>query len=188
MLAFLTSPPWTIPSNLHLELWHSRAAAIRSVRPTSLLLLLLLFVAHAARAVISIDAGRDVVFGHASRGLFLGYRPPAQHWGYFAGGWRGGNYNDEIYGAGYHCGFGKLSLQLGVSYITDLNNINGTHWNFATDVAYRLGRHWALSYRHFSNADFIFHWSNGPNRGWNFVSIEYLFDRGKGSEQETCIP
>ncbi|MHB8347706.1 MAG: hypothetical protein ACYDHM_11085 [Acidiferrobacterales bacterium] len=187
MHASLTRQPWTVRINLDPEIRRPRAAGIRSARPVSLLLLLLLIVVHAARAVVSIDVGRDVVFGHASRGLFLGYQPPAQHWAYFAGGWRG-YYNDEIYGAGYDCGFGRLSLQLGVSYITHINYINGTHWNFDTDVAYRLTHHWALSWRHFSNANFITHWSNGPNRGWNFVSIEYLFDRGKGSGHETCIP
>ena len=185
MHAFLMGQSGPVQASMGSGLRHARPDAIRMAHGTWLLPLV--FVVHAAWAVISIGAGRDVLFGEGSRAIFFSYRPAAQHWVYFAGGWRG-QYHDEVYGAGYHCGLGRLSIELGASYLTELNDINGTHWNFATHVAYRLGHHWALSYRHFSNADFIFHWSAGPNRGWNFVSIDYLFDRGKRSAQKTCIP
>ena len=147
----------------------------------------MLLLARTAAAVISIGAGRDVVYAPGAHALFLNYRPQAQHLVYFAGGWRG-QYHDEFYGAGYHCGYGRLSLSFGITYVTDETAINGTHWNFATHIAYLLGRHWALGYRHISNGNFMFHWDNRPNLGWNFLGIDYRFDVGSGKAQRTCLP
>ncbi len=147
-----------------------------------------LLLVRTAGAVIAIGAGRDVMFAPGARALFLNYRPNGQHLDYFAGGWRG-QYHDEFYGAGYHCRIEHLSLNLGVTYVTKETDINGTRWNFAIRAAYLLGPHWALAYRHISNADVLFHWSAGPNRGWNFLGVDYRFgeanNRGAG---QTCWP
>ncbi len=177
----------TIPVRIDHSADELRSHAGMFKTPRANWLLLLLFMLHGAWAAVSIGVGNDLLFAPRARALFLSYRPPTQHWVYFAGGWRGEN-DDEVYGAGYRCGFGRLSLMLGASYLTSVNDINGTRWNFAIQAAYQLGQHWALTYRHFSNADFIFHWSTGPNRGWNFLSIDYLFNARNDIAPKTCIP
>ena len=145
-----------------------------------------ILLTRSAWAVVSIGAARDLAFAPDTQAVFFGYRPRHQRLAFSAGAWSG-QYRDESYGATYHCGFGRISVAFGVTYLTDLNDINGTHWNFITHLSYQIGRHWSLGYRHISNGNLFFHWNDAPNRGWNFFGIDYLFDTGSRETQRTCI-
>jgi hypothetical protein len=70
----------------------------------------------------------------------------------------------------------RLFFGFGASYKTDEDPLNGTHWNFASQLAIRL--------HHPSGAKpdlevCIRHWSNAgmrlPNRGQDFVTISLVF-------------
>jgi hypothetical protein len=69
----------------------------------------------------------------------------------------------------------RLLFGFGVSYKTESDPLNSTHWNFASQLGMRVrlsdsGSNLELSIRH---------WSNGgirlPNRGQDFATLSYAF-------------
>jgi Lipid A 3-O-deacylase (PagL) len=69
----------------------------------------------------------------------------------------------------------RLLFGFGVSYKTESDPLNSTHWNFASQLAVRVrlsdsGSDLEMSVRH---------WSNGgirlPNRGQDFATLSYAF-------------
>jgi hypothetical protein len=69
----------------------------------------------------------------------------------------------------------RLDLGFGVSYKTEADSLNATHWNFASQLALQVHLPGASSELELS----MRHWSNGgirlPNRGQDFFTISFAF-------------
>lgn len=68
----------------------------------------------------------------------------------------------------------RLYFGLGASYKTETDGLDGSHWNFAEQLAFRWERRHGpsleLSIRHWSNADLKM-----PNRGQDFAALTLVF-------------
>ena len=95
------------------------------------------------------------------------------------GSWNGDNRNDAIVlalgilwnlpGKSYIC------FEPGGAYISETTDNLGTHLQFALRFALgmRLDKiDLSVGYRHFSNGDGIFDWSDTPNYGENFITLQ----------------
>ncbi len=63
----------------------------------------------------------------------------------------------------------------GIAWIDNVNNVNGTRWNFDFTVAYDLSELVFVEYRHQSHGAFFGISSDTPNGGWNFIGVGYTF-------------
>lgn len=70
---------------------------------------------------------------------------------------------------------GNLSGGIGVAYLDETNRINGTKPNFALRVDYHITPYVQVGWLHYSNGNFLFHWNEKPNKGWNFISVGVTF-------------
>jgi hypothetical protein len=68
-------------------------------------------------------------------------------------------------------GFGPLEIGLGVAFLQNTDVYNGSHGNFALQIAYRFKR-WpvTLTVRHWSNAGTV-----QPNLGRDFALVSWRF-------------
>jgi len=69
----------------------------------------------------------------------------------------------------------KLRGGIGLAWIDDENNVNGTRWNLDTTLAYDLSDRVFIEYRHQSHGAILGVSSDKPNGGWNVVGIGYTF-------------
>ena len=64
---------------------------------------------------------------------------------------------------------------VGVAWIDDVNNKNGTHWNFDFTLAYDLSERVFVEYRHLSHGAQLGLSDGSPNDGWNIIGAGYTF-------------
>jgi len=63
-----------------------------------------------------------------------------------------------------------FSVGLGPAYLQNVDQINGSHFNFALMARYRFGDRWSLAWRHWSNAG-----TKPPNYGRDLLVLGYSF-------------
>jgi len=63
----------------------------------------------------------------------------------------------------------------GIAWIDDVNNVNGTRWNFDFTVAYDLSERAFVEYRHQSHGAIFGISRHSSNGGWNIVGAGYAF-------------
>jgi hypothetical protein len=81
-----------------------------------------------------------------------------------------------LVGADYMLTFWKkLRGGAGVAWIDEVNNKNGTHWNFDFTVAYDLSERVFVEYRHQSHGAEVGIADGRPNDGWNTIGAGYAF-------------
>jgi len=66
--------------------------------------------------------------------------------------------------------FAALDVGVGPAYLQNVDQINGSHFNFALMARYRFGDRWALAWRHWSNAG-----TKPPNYGRDLLVLGYSF-------------
>ena len=143
----------------------------------------------------TISAHADGVFLEGGQGFFRSADSQVMHLSYqidatsifglnifykgALGSWNGHNRNDAIVLAmGILWNLPRKSyicFEPGVAYITETTDNLGTHLQFAFRFALgmRLDKiDLSVGYRHFSNGDGIFNWSDAPNYGENFITLQ----------------
>ena len=69
----------------------------------------------------------------------------------------------------------KFRGAAGVAWIDEVNNKNGTHWNFDFTLAYDLSERVFVEYRHQSHGAELGIREDRPNDGWNIIGVGYTF-------------
>lgn len=67
-------------------------------------------------------------------------------------------------------GMWKVDFGLGVAYLQNIDDYNGSHTNFALKIQYHVNDRWVLIVRHFSNLGTV-----SPNLGRDFIVAGYKF-------------
>lgn len=81
-----------------------------------------------------------------------------------------------LVGADYMLAFWKnFRGGAGVVWIDEVNNKNGTHWNFDFTLAYDLSERVFVEYRHQSHGAELGIHEDRPNDGWNIIGAGYTF-------------
>ncbi len=145
----------------------------------------------AAADGVFIEPGTGWNNSRDSNALFLRYQKDTSRlfrqesfYDFVLGDWSGKNRNQVVSAArGLRFPFfhdrNYFSLELGLSYVKNITDNLGTHFQFLSRFAFaqRIGKfEFAIGYIHCSNGKVIFQW-HGPNRSDNFltVNIGYLF-------------
>lgn len=63
----------------------------------------------------------------------------------------------------------KWDLNLGGAYISNISEVNGTHFNFSLGAGVNIGERFRVQFTHFSNAH------DEHNMGWNFLAFLLRF-------------
>lgn len=140
---------------------------------------------------VFLEGGQGFFRSSDSQTLFVSYQMdssliPALNLYYKGtlGAWSGDNRNDAVALAlGILLNLPKKTyfcFEPGGAYITELTDNLGTHLQFSFRFAVGMKIDKAdlsLGYRHFSNGDGIFDWTDTPNYGENFITLQagYLF-------------
>lgn len=150
-------------------------------------IMIFLFAAPSAYADgVLLDGGQGIFHSTDSQAIFLRYQKDSSpllgmksSYTVAVGTWNGENHNNavilakgvwwELSGKKYLC------FEPGGAYITETTKNLGTHLQFAFRVA--LGMRTdkydlSVNFRHFSNGEGIFHWSETPNRSDNFITLQ----------------
>jgi hypothetical protein len=69
----------------------------------------------------------------------------------------------------------KFRGGVGLAWIDEVNNKNGTHWNFDFTLAYDLSEKVFVEYRHQSHGAEVGISGGSPNDGWNTIGAGYAF-------------
>ena len=148
---------------------------------------MLLFAATSAHADgVFLEGGQGLFQSTDSQAMFLSYQkdsPPIFGVNSFSkvalGFWNGQYRNDAIVLAqGIWWNLSKksyLCFEPGGAYIKETTHNLGTHLEFAfrSAVGIRIEKYdLSVGYRHFSNGKGIFHWTDTPNFGENFITLQ----------------
>jgi len=69
----------------------------------------------------------------------------------------------------------RLRAGLGIAWIDEVNNVNGTRWNFIWSMAVDLPDRFFLELLHMSHGAALGIEEDKPNHGWNFIGIGRTF-------------
>jgi len=148
---------------------------------------MLLFATTSAHADgVFLEGGQGLFQSTDSQAMFLSYQkdsPPIFGVNSFSkvalGSWNGQNRNDAIVLAqGIWWNLSRksyLCFEPGGAYITKTTHNLGTPLEFAfrSALGIRTGKYdLSVGYRHFSNGKGIFHWTDTPNFGENFITLQ----------------
>ena len=64
---------------------------------------------------------------------------------------------------------------LGAVWIDEVNDLNGTHWDFDVSLGYDLSNRIFVEYRHHSHGRKLGISKNASNDGWNLVGVGLIF-------------
>lgn len=86
---------------------------------------------------------------------------------------------DANLSAGFDCRYivGKWRPFLGLTYIDQTNEVNGTRWNFQLGTCREVAKNLDACLYHYSHGRFIGIEDGKPNDGWNFVGVSYRLPR-----------
>lgn len=143
-------------------------------------LLTALGISASARAQMTVEVGTAAFETQNSNLILMGYTVPAKdvlgidsYWQYNAGVWEGRR-NASVFGLArgleWRLGNTRLRLSTGPSFISETNDRVSTPLEFYEQllIEQRIANvNLALSYRHWSNADF-----KSPNLGMDFVGVQ----------------
>jgi len=71
---------------------------------------------------------------------------------------------------------GKWRPGIGLAWIDQTTNVNGTHWLFDASLAYDFNRRLFVEYRHHSHGSKLGIQRDVRNGGWNLIGIGLSFD------------
>jgi hypothetical protein len=80
-----------------------------------------------------------------------------------------------LLGGGYVLTKSKWRFGAGVVWIDEVNDLNGTRWNFDLSVGYDLSNRLFLEYAHYSHGSGLGIRRDAPNGSWNLVSVGLIF-------------
>jgi len=142
---------------------------------------------------VSVEAGQGIFHSADSRAIFLGYQMDSSlsiyslnlYYKGAVGSWNGHNANNTaILALGILLNLpheSYICFEPGGAYVEETTDNLGTNLQFA--LRFAAGMKFdkkidiSLAFRHFSNGDGIFDWSDTPNFGENFLTLQaaYLF-------------
>lgn len=123
-----------------------------------------------SRAELSLGIMKDVIHDQDSYGGVLRYDYRPAHIGGILMGWGGTEHDNSAIGFDYDfIKDERVDLTFGGTYLTRINGINGTHFNFNAGLGLNIGGHCRVQYTHISNGH------NKNNDGWNFIGLMYRF-------------
>ena len=71
--------------------------------------------------------------------------------------------------------YSKWRAGLGVVWIDEVNDLNGTHWDFDVSLGYDLSSRVFVEYRHHSHGRKLGISKDASNDGWNLAGIGLIF-------------
>ena len=71
--------------------------------------------------------------------------------------------------------YSKWRAGLGAVWIDEVNDLNGTHWDFDVSLGYDLSSRVFVEYRHHSHGRKLGISQNASNDGWNLVGVGLIF-------------
>jgi len=71
--------------------------------------------------------------------------------------------------------YSKWRAGLGAVWIDEVNELNGTHWDFDVSLGYDLSNRVFVEYRHHSHGRKLGISKNASNDGWNLVGVGVIF-------------
>lgn len=71
--------------------------------------------------------------------------------------------------------YSKWRAGLGAVWIDEVNNLNGTHWDFDVSLGYDLTDQVFVEYRHHSHGRKLGISRDASNDGWNLIGIGLIF-------------
>jgi hypothetical protein len=79
-----------------------------------------------------------------------------------------------VIGASYfaHADDNSWELGFGISYVSKLSTVNGTHANFVSTAGYCWPQ-WCARFMHLSHGTLLGIEKDRPNHGWNVLAVEY---------------
>ncbi|MBI5644144.1 MAG: hypothetical protein HY954_11805 [Deltaproteobacteria bacterium] len=135
----------------------------------SLTALLSILLSGTANAELAIGISKDIIHAEEANALLLRYDLRDWHLGGQGMVW---NFEDKLVssiGLDLTYSISLLDFNIGLAYISDISEINGTHRNFSLGTAINIGEHSRVNFTHFSNGH------NENNNGWNFLGLSYRF-------------
>ena len=78
-------------------------------------------------------------------------------------------------GGGYVWTKAKWRFGAGVVWIDDINDINGTRWNFDLSVGYDLSDRLFFEYQHYSHGSLLGIDKGASNGSWNLMNVGLIF-------------
>lgn len=129
-----------------------------------------------AKAELALGVAKDIMHAKNTYAATLRYDWRPVGVGAHAWLWSGSKGGNGVLAVDYNLGVGPVDINAGGAYLTDTNEINGTHLNFSLGAALNLGEHFRVQFTHFSNGKYIFKWEKTKhNAGWNFLGVAYRF-------------
>jgi len=129
------------------------------------------------RADLRLSVSDDFV--HA-RGAMLVSARYGGNWGARLGFWARES-NVEPSKANFFAGidhvwtYSKWRAGVGAVWIDEVNDLNGTHWDFDVSLGYDLSSRVFVEYRHHSHGRKLGISKNASNDGWNLIGIGIIF-------------
>jgi hypothetical protein len=71
--------------------------------------------------------------------------------------------------------YSKWRAGFGAVWIDEVNNLNGTHWDFDVSLGYDLSSSGFVEYRHHSHGRKLGISKDASNAGWNLIGIGVIF-------------
>lgn len=139
---------------------------------------------------LSVEAGQGIFKSLDSRAIFLGYQLHSSlsiysfdvYYKGSVGSWNGHNNNNTVILAlGILLNMPEkwyICFEPGGAYVEKTTDNLGTNLQFALRFAAGMKFDMfdiSLAYRHFSNGDGIFNWSDTPNFGENFLTLQAAY-------------
>jgi hypothetical protein len=78
-------------------------------------------------------------------------------------------------GVDYVWTYSNWRAGLGAVWIDEVNDLNGTHWDFDVSLGYDLSSRVFVEYRHHSHGRKLGVRKNASNDGWNLVGVGVIF-------------
>ena len=71
--------------------------------------------------------------------------------------------------------YSKWRAGIGAVWIDEVNDLNGTHWDFDVSLGYDLSSRVFVEYRHHSHGRKLGISQDASNDGWNLIGIGLIF-------------